>query len=57
MEKQTYHQPTERYEPCPICGVPLVPSLENVIYGTTEWDGHTYKPNCEHFKYLRISIG
>lgn len=43
---------------CHTCGVEFVPDLESVIFGTKEWDGHTYKANCEHIpETVRISIG
>jgi hypothetical protein len=44
---------------CPSCGKPLEPALESVIFGTDEWDGHSYKPtcNCIDDENVRISIG
>lgn len=43
---------------CPNCGVALLPDLEAKIFGTEEWDGHTFKAGCECMpKNVRICIG
>lgn len=43
---------------CKDCGEPLIPDLEAVIFGTDEWDGHTYKGNCVHYaNNIRLSSG
>jgi len=48
----------EDMQKCHQCGTALVPDPESVIYGTTDWDGHTYKFNCSCVSHgLRVSIG
>jgi hypothetical protein len=43
---------------CRVCGKKLIPDTEGKLYGKDVWDGHTYKPDCEHYPVgVRISIG
>lgn len=46
---------------CPHCGTPLIPDLSAIKFNPKkrikEWDGSTYKFNCDCMsKFLRISI-
>ena len=43
---------------CDKCGKALVPDLDSVVYGTTDWDQHSFKFDCNCYrKDLRVAIG
>lgn len=43
---------------CRKCGKRIVPDKEAVRFGTKDWDGHSYKFNCECYSEdTRINIG
>lgn len=50
-----------RLNRCPTCKTSCVPDPEAVTFSGPnkgQWDGHTYKGNCDHFPpHLRIIIG
>jgi len=44
---------------CTKCGTPLVPDSEAVMFGTRDWDKHSFKFNCDCYpdKDIRVCIG
>lgn len=50
-----------RNEKCEVCGTPLIPDLDSVIFSGDkkgQWDEHTYKFNCRCMPSdFRVAIG